>query len=194
MVSPNYSGREREEAALISIMQTVAEMVPSINPRGYETACWMRWLYAAMHGPDEPFLMMDYDVVPKMVDGRWNLPNTPCTFNPVGFSRHVPCCVSFPSQKAAQEFAGDIFHWMSSPLFFGGYESQEWISRVGDKLHGSDMTLCAFLGHILLPHGPEWHFCREYEEQQDENTAFIHVSHHAAKGRNRAEIMRSLVG
>lgn len=51
--------------------------LPSMNPKGYERACYLRWLAVQVaagneyHNASGRIVLMDYDVFPYAIDDRW---------------------------------------------------------------------------------------------------------------------------
>jgi hypothetical protein len=146
------------------VVITIEEMerlqrLPSVNPQGYDLACYLRWFAMRAIGGG---LMVDYDVVnigfraPAIVAG----PDIICLCN-----YYVPCAMALTSNGAAQ--------WCQMML---GYEPTADDTYEG-RPHVSDMTI---LQRASDRHVDELLICQEPQVMTDK-TLMLHASRHAMK-------------
>jgi hypothetical protein len=139
--------------------------LPSINPIGYDEACWMRWLAASCQ-KDPIVLMSDYDVInygwkyePRLTDvSKVNLyyHNVPClaAATPEVFGR---MCDSI---LAAEATIDD--QYQGRPNF----EDQHWIFREmrrGSKLFKTNLSILEY-GSLGWQNSPLVHYCNNSME------------------------------
>lgn len=127
-------------------------LLPSINPSGYDRACYLRWLAMAQIGG----LMTDYDVM--LYDQNWKPRKSQEGF--VSYQRHVPAVV-YGTGKQYQQMVDAIMSYRA------GSEDIE-----NGKPHVSDMM-------ILLRTGIPWKavdLVKMYEEQEWMNAPLVHYS------------------
>lgn len=144
--------------------------MPTVNPKEYEMACWLRWVAMAQISCG---VMTDYDVLnngwipPKWAfDPEMVAPFVYSTNNP------VPCAVS--GYKRGFEFAAVSFATSKERFTEGG------------KAHVSDQLLIQKWGW------PSNDDCKEVGTPGWRDAKLIHFSH-AACGKNRSEEMRRFV-
>jgi len=106
--------------------------LPTTNNKGYETACWQRWLayqmFAAIFGPS---LFIDYDVAATV---HFQPPNNPCWLA-LGYD---------PGCFADYQMIDEVVELMMTRGHEGSIE-------IDGRPHISDMTLLNKLGHEIAP-------------------------------------------
>lgn len=144
----------------------VVSRFPSVNPPGYDLACWMRWLALAQAGGG---LMTDYDVIARAFSPEFlALPSDVTVLDRGG----VPCAVH-TTPEGAQQIVLDV------------------IARdhKHDGKHYSDMFFFQAQGYdkapsLTAPYGaPDW-----------QTAPAVHFSHHdchlTSPGRPRVAVIR----
>ncbi len=143
---------------------------PTINPKGFEGACWLRHIAMAVDGG----FLVDYDVLPFGYSGGIEecgyrlgkkLPNLLCL--------GVPCAVV----GDAGQFENAIKAFIAcDPVIESG------------KLHLSDMHACQKLGF------PSIDLCKEWNTPGWETAKLVHFSHAACRPRLRSEVISEALG
>lgn len=140
------------------------EAKPTINPKAYEMACWLRWIAVLSADTLSP-LLTDYDVLPfGYVDEKIliasEFPNMLCP--------GVPCAVV--GNKSQFEYA------------IGAFLKCEPIGTSG-MAHLSDMHAAQMLRF------PSRDICREYGKPGWKEAQLVHFNHYSCHPRKRSECM-----
>jgi hypothetical protein len=138
------------------------EAKPTINPKAYEMACWLRWVAMAQIGGT----LLDYDVLPFGF-----LPSQEARVNstlPLMLCASVPCAVM--GYKSQYESAIDAFV-TCAPTHEQG------------QPHLSDMHAAQQLGFRSVD------ICREYGTAGWKEAKLVHFNHYSCNPRKRSECM-----
>jgi hypothetical protein len=147
-------------------LRAAFESKPTISPKGYEMACWLRWLAMSEVGGG---FMTDYDVLP---------------FGPVPGMREVDpdhrenfpimLCVGVPCAVVGNSIQFD--HAIAS------FEMCKPVTEQGQP-HLSDMHAAQKLGF------PSLDICREYGKPGWKEAKLVHFNHYSCNPRKRSECM-----
>jgi len=110
--------------------------LPTINPRDYENACYLRWLamyQVACKRPGEVLWMSDYDVMNHGVS-----PFDPGSGLTIHDSEGTPCLVSGDAEAYRK-----LVNWIleCTGVFGDGVNDISYHRKQTDRLHVSDMTI-----------------------------------------------------
>lgn len=131
-----------------------APVLKSVNPAGYDFACWARWFAFANLGGG---IMVDFDVINRSL--RPN--DLPAPSSPVILEQHrVPCAVTANAHFANEICDGIINH------------------QIPPVEHYSDMH---WFQQTPWPHVK---ICREYEQTGWKTAPLVHFSTRACHGTN----------
>lgn len=167
------SARDAEKHPRYKHAELIFSGFPSVNPKNYEMACWLRWVAMARHGG----VMVDYDVVPygfapddiPLNDGHLVsilADNNPC-----------PCAV----HGTRQQFENTVEIFLGSKLLATDIEH-------GDRPHLSDQNLLQRLSEKFRPH--IYDMCPEYRSRHWKEAKLVHYCHAATAGHDRLQLMR----
>jgi hypothetical protein len=160
-------GHARNHPQWVDFINRVQPKFNSINPAGYDEACWQRWLAFDVMGGG---LMVDYDVI----NVNWRHPVTLPPGVLILEQHRVPCAVAADSSGASNI----VNHIMS----------HEAAPRGG---HYSDMYMAQ--NNMLWPHD---RVCREYDGYEWRGGNLVHVATGACHraGRRKVDVARELIG
>jgi hypothetical protein len=153
------------------------QRLPSVNPPGYDMACYLRWFAMRNLGGG---LMVDYDVVNvgwTPDDAEWLLPIPRMLAS--GF---VPCAMDLTAGAAVDLCVMLLSYQPDAADLFEG------------RAHVSDMTI---MQRMSTPDIPGRAICQE-PQHADERTRLLHLSHNAMHAMglddafHRFEVMRVL--
>lgn len=144
------------------------EKIPTINPKEYEMACWLRWIAMAALPGNDPSLMTDYDVIPN----GFARDETARAYGllPLLLCDCVPCAVfGLPSQfsNAIEIFLG------TAPVIENG------------KPHLSDMHAVRDVAF------PREDLCREYFTSGWKTAPLIHFPHSRCNPQARSQVIEA---
>lgn len=146
---------------LYSAYLTHVSKLPSVNPRGYDLECFMRWLafLNVIRGSDVS-LMVDYDAINRSL-----LPaDIPADSLMIQDAQRVPCCVS-ANREGAQRIVDDIMALPVPSQFH--YSDQSWFREESPYLNLSN---CRGISQPEAHTAKVWHFsyhdCREFNKRR----------------------------
>lgn len=146
---------------------------PTVNPKAYELACYVRWLAfrEALGWFDEPTgLMVDLDVVP-----RSSLPAGPRLHDVIFHDpQRVPCAVEATVDGAAQ-----IVNFLA--------KLPPTVSQHDGRPHTSDM-IC-----LQQAPWPATGFCREFGSAGWETSPLVHFASSKMGGRKKLDVVDNFV-
>jgi hypothetical protein len=156
------------------------QRLPSVNPPGYDLACYLRWFAMRALGGG---LLTDYDVVNvglRPADLGWDGASTASRILCSGL---VPCAMELHAAGAAQLCDMMVSYEPTATDVFEGHS------------HVSDMTILQSTqpAHLAIL----WACCEP--QHADEHTLLLHVSHNAMAAMglddwHRHDVMRVLAG
>lgn len=132
--------------------------LPTVNPRSYETACYLRYLAMAQAGGG---WMLDVDLFPRRPN---SLPRIDSGELLTSLQGHIPCCV-YGSSNA----------FLEACRLFMTYQVQDVdleTSPKPDQAHVSDMTILERSGFKYVTNKQVW----DYMEPGWEKVGLVHFS------------------
>lgn len=148
---------------------------PTVNARGYENACWLRWLAYAVAAQEHAgaIVATDYDVINR----DWIARDIGSGREPrlVAFAE-TPTAACMGHRRNFDAFIVDVIR-----------QAERGIVRKNGRMHVSDMTLAQ-----AVPERWDWSIiCEEW--RRGSTAPLLHVSQYAvdAVGTSKADVMRS---
>lgn len=145
---------------------------PTINPPGYELACWLRWLAMVQRGGG---ILVDYDVLPYgKLDHHLEHAKTRMCELPVILMDHNPCpCAVYGS---ASQFNNAVTWFANNP--------EKCTKQERNRPHASDQT--------GVQSGEPWYpldIAYQYGREGWHKAPMVHYCHAACAGRPREQVI-----